>query len=197
MNVAALVAAAGKSERMGRTKALLPLGGDTFVTHLARVFARAGASPVVVTLPEGESAGLVRRALADVDVDARPNRRPEDGLAGSIATALSASPDADALVVCPVDMPFVTPALVSKLVDALFDAPDAVAAVPEVNDQLGHPVVVASELFAELMEPGLDGGLGALLRQHSARVQRVSWGDARVLANINTPEAFERWVARE
>lgn len=195
MKVAGLIAAAGKSERMGRTKALLPLGGDTFASHLARVLARAGVAPVVLTLPEGESAALVGAAVAALPVDARPNDRPHDGLIGSIATALRAAPDTDALVVCPVDVPFVTPALIAKLVRALSDDPGCVAALPLVGEETGHPVLFARAVFDELADPELAGGARTVIARHEANIARVPWGDERVLANINTPGEFERWMS--
>jgi len=201
VKVAGLIAAAGRSERMGRTKALLPLGGETFVSHLARVLRRAHVAPIVVTLPEDESAGLVRAATAALDVSALANERPDDGLIGSIVTALHAAPDADALVLCPVDMPFVTPALIGKLVGALGDSPSCLAALPSfgapgADRRTGHPVVFAHALFAELLEQGLEGGARAVLERHSDDVAHVPWGDERVLANINTPADFERWMTR-
>ena len=40
--IPAVVLAAGKSTRMGRTKALLPLGGETFVSRIVHYF-RSGS----------------------------------------------------------------------------------------------------------------------------------------------------------
>ena len=57
--VPAVVLAAGKSSRMGRTKATLPLGrGDTFLTRIVRTLRDAGVEDVVVVVghePETDS----------------------------------------------------------------------------------------------------------------------------------------------
>lgn len=189
MKVAGLVAAAGRSERMGRTKAVLPLGGDTFVTHLSRVLLRAGLAPVVVTVPEPPDGALVERALARLDVVATRNDAPAEGLIGSVKTALRHTPDAGGLLLCPVDMPFVTTALVQRLVAALDEG--ALAATPWVQDARGHPVALGAALFDELLAAG-DGGVRAVLASRDDEVARVPWGDARVLSNLNTPEDYER-----
>src|SRR5207248_8945328 len=61
--IPAIVLAAGKSTRMGRTKALLPLpGGDSFLVHIVRTMLDAGVDDVVVVV--GHDA---RAVVADVE----------------------------------------------------------------------------------------------------------------------------------
>lgn len=190
MKRAAVIAAAGRSTRMGRPKALLPIGEkDVFVTHLARVLLATNASAVVVTVPEPPDDEEVTQALSSLDVLVTRNLYPDDGLAGSLATALERLPDdVDALVVCPVDMPFVTVELVEGLC-ALVEK-GAVAAVPVVSGARGHPVVVGRELFREVRECAAEGGLRAVLSRHDVR--ELPWSDALVLENLNTPADYER-----
>ena len=45
----AVILAAGRSSRLGRPKALLEWGGETFLARLVRVFRAASVAPVVVT----------------------------------------------------------------------------------------------------------------------------------------------------
>ncbi len=198
MKLLGLVAAAGKSERMGRPKALLPLDDELFVTRLARVLLGASASPVVVTVPEPPDDIPVRNALTDIDVVVTRNLAPADGLAGSIATALAdslhVSSDVDALVLCPVDMPFVTRALVHELVAAVSEG--ALAAVPVVDGARGHPLVVARALFGELADCAQGGGARAVLDRHEGELALLPWADARVVCNINTPADYERVMQR-
>jgi CTP:molybdopterin cytidylyltransferase MocA len=58
--IPAVVLAAGKSARMGRTKALLPIGssGETFLTRIIRVLREGGAGAIVVVI--GGDAAAVR-----------------------------------------------------------------------------------------------------------------------------------------
>src|SRR5512135_3500218 len=49
--IPAIVLAAGKSSRMGRPKATLPIdGGDTFLTRIVRTFTAASVEDVVVVV---------------------------------------------------------------------------------------------------------------------------------------------------
>ena len=55
LRVGALILAAGESRRMGRTKALLPLEGRTFLEVLVDRFSAAAVGPIIVVL--GSAAG--------------------------------------------------------------------------------------------------------------------------------------------
>src|SRR3982751_5600916 len=58
-----IVLAAGKSSRMGRTKALLEIGTDTFLTRVVRTLADAGVEEIVVVV--GGDADAIRASAAD------------------------------------------------------------------------------------------------------------------------------------
>ncbi len=61
--IPALVLAAGRSSRMGRAKALLPLGdGETFLTRIVKTFIEAGVEDVVVVV--GHDADAIASASA-------------------------------------------------------------------------------------------------------------------------------------
>jgi CTP:molybdopterin cytidylyltransferase MocA len=134
----------------------------------------------------------VQAVLRGLDVVTSPNREPAAGLSGSVATALERLGDVEALLLCPVDMPFVDASLVHALATALVEP--ARAAVPVVDDALGHPALFHRSLFAALREAGPRGGPRAVLA--ATTVARVPWSDARVLADLNTPAAFEAAFSR-
>ncbi len=62
--VPGLVLAGGRSSRMGRPKALLPAGAETFVGRIVRTLRDAGVAQVVVVAPAGDLAARIRAALA-------------------------------------------------------------------------------------------------------------------------------------
>src|SRR5579864_3103665 len=65
--IPAIVLAAGKSTRMGRPKALLPLGtGETFVTRLVATLGAAGVDDVVVVA--GHEAAAIVEAIERLKV---------------------------------------------------------------------------------------------------------------------------------
>ena len=57
MAIAAIVPAAGRSERMGRPKLILPIGGATVIARVVAALRQGGAEPVVVVAPPAEAPG--------------------------------------------------------------------------------------------------------------------------------------------
>lgn len=193
MRVAALVAAAGSSSRMGACKALLPFAGNlAFVRRLAEVYVFAGADPVIVTLPEHEQA-RVRTQLAGLPVVLVENDDPARGLTGSVTTALTRATAAEALLISPVDCPFVDAGLVHTLVASLRAG---VAAVPIVGDARGHPVAFARAAFELLWGAGEIGGPRAVLAALGDDVVEVPWGDPRIVEDVDTPADYQRLFGR-
>ena len=189
LRVAGLIAAAGSSTRMGRTKALLPWGARTFVESLVHAFMEAGLSPVYVTVPDDDV--TVRDLLRDSPVRILTNPEPRLGLSGSLRAMhndLRAHGESvDALMLTPVDAPVTTSTLVRTLVDALHHSPAHDAAVPMVAGQRGHPVMFRASCFAALHDAGESGGPRAVLDALGTRVLHVAWHDARVLVDVDTP----------
>ena len=88
-----IVLAAGDSSRMGRTKALLPIGpnGESFLQRIARVLREGGVEEVIVVL--GRDADLVRAAIPLVRHEMRliDNKNHEQGQLSSLLTGLRAA----------------------------------------------------------------------------------------------------------
>lgn len=191
MRACGVIAAAGGSSRMGLPKALLPFSTDVFfVTRIAEVFTAAGLDPVVVTVPDAlPVARRIHRQLEHLPVVTTRNERGDQALTGSVLTALMHAPDADAVVVAPVDCPFVDVSLVQTLLAALRLG---VAAVPNVDGERGHPVVFARPAFELLWSAGDRGGPRAVLEALGPDVIDVPWSDARVCEDVDTPEDYER-----
>src|SRR5882672_9367816 len=109
--IPAIVLAAGKSTRMGRLKAALPVDEtETFLTRIVRTFKSAGVERVTVVL--GHQADLLREQLtqAGVDADVVINDQFEAGQLSSLLTGLDAvdGPEVEALLLMLVDAPLVS-----------------------------------------------------------------------------------------
>lgn len=197
MKALGLVAAAGRSLRMGSTKALLLVDGEPFAARLARVFLDAGLAPVVVTLPTEEREAERVRAVLPNGVVARENAHDALGFFGSVLTVIEETEDLDdetILVVTPVDAPFATAELVRALVSAVDDAHDA--AVPVVEGARGHPIAVRRRTLSSHAAIGRTHGLAGVFAQAGVRLREVAWSDARVCTSVNTPDEYARlWAS--
>ncbi len=191
--VLGLIAAAGASTRMGSPKALLPYEfhdavadddgiADCFVRHLVRAMLSGGANAVVVTVPDdaGTAAAISDVVGAAVCV---PNPSPSLGLTGSVIAALDHVDDVDVLVLCPVDAPFGTPAIVAALIAAVVAGADA--AVVTVDGVRGHPVAFGRGAFGALRLAGSRGGPRRVLEELQ-QVVAVSSTDRRLCLDLNS-----------
>ena len=87
--IPAIVLAAGRSSRMGRAKATLPLGdGDTFLTRIVQTFLDAGVDDVVVVV--GHDAEAIASSFAASGLPARfvVNRDYDAGQLSSLLAGL-------------------------------------------------------------------------------------------------------------
>ena len=198
MRVMGLVAAAGASRRMGSPKALLPWDfdddgghvGDRFVTHLVAAMLGGGVDTVTVTVPDDDdTASAIADLVGDHAVCVR-NPLPAQGLTGSIIAALDAGGhDVDVLVLCPVDVPFATPALVRALIATVING--AEAAVVAVDGVRGHPVAFGRGVFEALRHAGDAGGPRQVLAMLT-RVVEVAAADRRLVVDVNTMADLDR-----
>jgi len=177
------VLAGGRSSRMGRDKALLPLDGSTLLEQIAaRV--RAAAGSVTLIGPPERYSGLGLPVAADLIEDCGP--------IGGVYTALKISPAPWNLVVA-CDMPAVTTAFLAALLEAARDA-DAECFVPETGSGL-HPLCAVYHRRALVaLQYAIDHKsfkMHDLLRS----LRTVAWpvADAWLLENVNTPV---EWGAR-
>src|SRR5580765_2179534 len=120
-----------------------------------------------------------------------------DGQSTSLRAGIAAlGQDADAVVVLLGDQPFVTAAIVERLV-AEWQASAAVIVVPTYVGQRGNPVLFARAIFPELLAVQGDQGARAVLAADRSRIRLVAFDDPRPLADIDTPEDYERLRIQE
>jgi molybdenum cofactor cytidylyltransferase len=194
MMISALVLAAGESARMGTPKALLPLGRGTFLSVICGRLAAAGADELVVVL--GAHAEAVRGAGAAPSARIVVNEAYLEGQLSSLQCGLrSLSPDAGAALVTLVDHPLIDASTYRGLRDAGRKAPGCIV-VAEYRGRGGHPVVFPRAVFDELLSAPRGEGARAVVRKDPSRVRRVPFDDPGIVADIDTPEEYERWIAQ-
>jgi molybdenum cofactor cytidylyltransferase len=144
---AAVVPAAGRSERFGGMKLVAAIGGEPLLDHTLRSLIDGGLAPIVVVRSPDSSLDAVAR-LGHHAVVTVVNPDPGRGMFSSIQTGLAAAPAAPTLVL-PADMPFVaagTTALVARTVARA----DKVV-VPVFRGHRGHPVGLPARLREALL----------------------------------------------
>jgi molybdenum cofactor cytidylyltransferase len=166
--IAGVILAAGASSRMGRTKALLPVGDDVFVTRMVRTFLSADIQHVVVVCADDIRA--IRTALDKAGLSAIvvENAHPEEGQLSSLQVGLSAltSLNPDAIAVSLVDVPLVSAETIRAVVSA-WRQTRAPVVRPACAGRHGHPVIFDRLVFEQLRRADLAVGAKAVVRAHA------------------------------
>ncbi len=183
MSCSGFVLAGGGSRRMGRDKALLPLGDATMVERIAAAVQSAAGNVTII--------GPVER-YAHLGLSVVPDKIENCGPLGGLYTALGLTvADWNLVVAC--DMPHLTAAFLKQLIEAA-EASDADCLVPETGGKLDPLCAVYHARVLHAAESAIDR---KLLKMHdfisTLRTSRWPVPDARPLHNVNTPT---EWSAR-
>jgi molybdenum cofactor cytidylyltransferase len=193
---AAIILAAGASERMGYPKALLPYRGRPFLSGIVDACYAAGVEKRVVVL--GHYADKIKEEIDLSDLLVAVNEHVETGPIGSVRAGLAAlaSYPVDAILVWPVDRPHVAVATIEALLDG-FRAAHQPIVVPTHDGKRGHPVLFGRPVFAELLGAPDDEGARAVVHRDPARVAEVPVDDPAVLEDFNTPDDYKKLLRHE
>jgi CTP:molybdopterin cytidylyltransferase MocA len=184
--VAGAVLAAGAGRRMGGPKAELVVDGRRLLDRAVDNLATAGCAPILAVVP-ARTTGPDRGPGVQIVVNPDPGR----GLRSSLALAVDAAADADALVVVLVDMPGTTWSAIGAVVRAWRPGRIAVA---RYADRSGHPIVMTIAMWrAALAMAGPDDGARRYLRAYSELVDEVAVEGSG--ADLDTPADLDGWNA--
>jgi len=183
MNISAAVMAGGKSRRMGQDKAWIDVGGQPLIARVIEVLATV-ADEVIIVANEARYGALGVRVV--------PDRFPDGGALGGIATGVGAAAHPTVLVAA-CDMPFLD-AAVWRLLLGRTDVVDVV--IPVVGGQLETMHALYTKACLPSMERALaEGRMRVISFFDQVRVLRIGEETIRAVdptlrsfTNVNTPE---------
>jgi molybdenum cofactor cytidylyltransferase len=189
---AAVVLAAGLSERMGaKNKLLLEVGGEPLVRRCVLAVVAAGVGDVVVVL--GHDSQRMALELGPLPVRLVVNPDFNAGQMSSVHCGLSAVGEGcDAVMICLADQPRLTAAHINSLLHA-FDTlpPHQSIVVPVCNEQRGNPIVISEQVRQEVVRRGPNPGCRAYIDDHPERVCWLPVNDAVFVTDVDTPADFD------
>ena len=92
-----------------------------------------------------------------------------------------------------VDHPFVDRNLINELL-GWFSSHNNPLVIPTFKKKRGHPIIFAHELFPELINAPVDAGAVIAVRKYQDKILHVETGQAGILLDIDTPEAYREYV---
>lgn len=180
---------------MGRDKALLPLGPETFVERLLGVL-RGAASPIVVVL--GYHADEIEAAIAPAiartpgaRVECNPDYRQGQLSSLKVALRALAHEHVSGAILCLVDHPAISRTVVDQLRARFIDT-HAPIVIPSYRGHRGHPVLFGAALFPELLASPLGEGARVVVHAHEKEIAFIETDDESVLWDIDRPEDYEK-----
>jgi molybdopterin-guanine dinucleotide biosynthesis protein A len=189
-DVSAFVLAGGKSLRMGRDKALLPVGTESFLTLALANVGAVNSAPVIV----GDRSRY--STYGPVVEDQYAGCGPLGGIHAALASSGS-----EWNLVLSVDLPMMKPEFLEYLV-GVAGVCEEMAVVPKVEFQVQPLCALYRRHMLPVVEQALQQGrykVEPVLLEAGARfvtddeIASAGFSGAEMFRNVNTPEDYE-WV---
>jgi molybdenum cofactor cytidylyltransferase len=207
--ICGVILAAGASTRMGRDKALLPWppvaegvpAANTFLGAMIDLLQQQSDLVVVVAGQNAEALQPVADAHgAFLVVNPDPDRGQFSSLQVGLRDVLNRG--RDAALVSPVDRPPVLPGTLQSLRTAFLASDTNIwAVVPELapagSAVHGHPILLGREMMEQFLRAPATAVARDIQHQHQRQILYVAVSDARIAANIDTPDDFARLLRAE
>ena len=197
--IAAVIAAAGFSRRMGRFKQLLPWGDSTVIGTVVDNLCAAGAEPILCVT--GHRADEVAAALESSPAQIVPNPQYTNSeMLTSYQTGIAAlnnsqftihhSPFSGSLLAL-ADQPHIPVPVIRQVIEQAQSTPEQIV-IPSHQMRRGHPIYLPRRLWSELLALSLDASLRDLLNQHSAEVVYVDVDTDAIRQDMDEWGEYER-----
>ncbi len=178
-----IIPAAGRSERMGRWKPILPFGASTIIDTVVENALQACTRVILVTGYRGGE--LAARFNGRARVTVTENGGWEQGMFSSVRRGVAAV-EADRFFVTPGDMPWITPSVYERLlscrgVDVVF---------PAFAGRRGHPVLFRRGVREAVLAADPARGRMRDIAGLFGSVD-LAWDDDTILRDIDTREDYE------
>jgi len=188
--ICAIVLAAGRSQRMGTQKLLLPIGGKPVITRIVDQLLQSLLQEIIVVV--GRDAGMVQAALPARAVTFVTNPDFDSDMISSIRCGLRTILNGcKAVLVVLGDQPNLTSQLVTRMIAAYNESGRGII-VPSLGIHRGHPVLLAARFGDELLRSDTTIGLRGLLDAHPDEIFRLDVPDASELEDMDTREDYQR-----
>lgn len=189
--IAAVVAAAGLSRRMGAPKQLLPWGDKTVIATVVETLHAAGADPIICVT--GHRQAEVSAALLGAPAHLVHNAHYATGeMLSSYQAGIRALMDSECtgVLIALGDQPHLPVAIVGQVVEAAKQMPDRIV-IPSYAMRRGHPFYIPRRLWGELLLLRADESLRTLVTHHDDAIHYVEVASDAILRDMDTPADFE------
>jgi molybdenum cofactor cytidylyltransferase len=191
--ISAIILAAGKSQRMGQPKMLLPWRDTTVLGQVAKTFNLAGISDIII-ITGGD------REVVEADVFGLAIQFPvravfnpsfeQGGMMSSIQAGFAVlPPDCEAVLIGLGDQPQLEVITLRDILAANVKTRTGII-VPSHENRRGHPVLLDVIYRSEILNYDPQSSLRDFLNAHHKEICYVEAG-ASVLRDLDTPQEYQ------
>lgn len=181
--VAAIILSAGRSQRMGAFKPLLPFGPTTVLQSCINYLRIGGVETVVVVV--GHHASEIKTDLKNSNVIFAVNPDLHGEMTSSIGCGLAQlRQETKAVLIAPGDLPAVPPEVVAQLIAEWRKGAGLIK--PTWEGRGGHPVLIDLSFRDELTRLDADRGLNSVFTDHVDQVKRLPVASNYIARDIDT-----------
>jgi molybdenum cofactor cytidylyltransferase len=119
----------------------------------------------------------------------------KEGMSSSVKCGIKNAPaGADAFMLLLGDQPFISPAIINRLLDEYQTSKHGIV-IPVYNGKHGHPVIFAAKYKQELLAIA-DQGAKAVVNNHLQDILEVPLDAPEILTDIDTPQDYQKAKAQ-
>jgi molybdenum cofactor cytidylyltransferase len=189
--ISAVVLAAGRAERMGEQKLLLPLGKKPVLQWVLESALGADLHEIVCVVRD---LGTIREQISLVDERLYwlINYAADRGQSTSVIAGLWAiDSKSDGAMFLVGDQPMISVALIDAIIDR-FENSDASIIVPRFKGKTRNPVLFRRKLFPQLLKLTGDRGGRSLIEKYPNQTEVVDWNDEAPFMDVDVREDYEK-----
>jgi len=181
--------AAGLSTRFGENKLLYNLDGVPVLSRVLNAALTSGFTRVTIVVGSSIVSSFVAKTNLPSGIPIRQivNPNPQEGMSSSMRIGISSveKTSAGAAIILG-DQPFITGAIINKLLEIFWTNPDKIVA-PLIFGRRTNPVIFPSAFFKELLAVTGDVGGRSVLDRHPDKVVGLELGEVYDDADLDTP----------
>ena len=178
----AIILAAGKGSRIGKSKALLEIGDSTFLNSIHQKIKSTIPECRIVCVINSE----VEKHIKNKNYNYIVNKELNKGMSHSIYIGLESVQKSDYYLIFPVDHPIIKE---SSIIEMLKNLDPTKVTIPIFNERKGHPIIVP-RILKEKFRTKLNTPLNILIKEENKILVPVI--DSGIITNVNTKEDLER-----
>lgn len=193
--IVGVLLAAGQGARFGGDKLLatvaVPSAGGAADVPIGVAAARnlVEAIPDSIAVVRPRDAALAAH-FTGAGLRVVPCANAGDGMSATLACGVAATADADGWIIALGDMPWIAPATIRAIADAVASGADIAA--PSYRGQRGHPIGFSRRHFDALLSLTGDAGARPVIARNIDRVTWVDVDDAGVVQDVDTRSDLPR-----